>query len=209
MAVVWFFRTLFIHPELRVPASVRSLKGQIRAAISHTEQNDPKELSWQKQYELQRAEARAHEKSQLVETPDAATLAKYYSQSKAAQERLAKIRALLQTSKAKGEIRLGLYVDWDPNSFASLEKHAGALTHVAPEWFTLQGTESRLVVEIEQRLVPFAGSRGITLMPFCAISLAIRGSRRRWKISRMAPRTNAPASSTNWSRICSRRRPEG
>ena len=33
LAIIWFFPTLFIHPELRLPASVRSLKGQIRAAI--------------------------------------------------------------------------------------------------------------------------------------------------------------------------------
>ena len=26
LAVVWFFRTLLIHPELRVPAAVRSLR---------------------------------------------------------------------------------------------------------------------------------------------------------------------------------------
>jgi cellulose synthase/poly-beta-1,6-N-acetylglucosamine synthase-like glycosyltransferase/peptidoglycan/xylan/chitin deacetylase (PgdA/CDA1 family)/spore germination protein YaaH len=166
LGIIWFFQTLFIHPELRLPASVRSLKGQIRAAIRHTEQNDPTALSWQKQYELMRATSRVtREKAQISDNPDAATLGKYYNQSKAAQERMAKIRAQLQTTKARGEIRLGLYVDWDPNSFSSLERHAAALTHLAPEWFSLQGTESRLVVNIEQRLVTFAGAHGLTLMP--------------------------------------------
>src|ERR1700744_1347897 len=60
LGIVWFFRTLFIHPELRLPASVRSLKGQIRAAIRNTEQNDPNALSWQKQYELMRATKRVN-----------------------------------------------------------------------------------------------------------------------------------------------------
>ena len=165
IGIFWFFQTLFIHPDLRLPASIRSLKGQIRAAIQNTEQNDPNALSWQKQYELMRAANVTREKAQLSDNPDAATLGKYYNQSKAAQERLAKIRAQIQTTKARGEIRLGLYVDWDPNSFTSLERHAAALTHVAPEWFSVQGADSRLSVNIEQRLVNFAGAHGLTLMP--------------------------------------------
>ena len=165
LGIIWFFQTLFIHPELRLPETVRSLKGQIRAAIRNTEENDPGALSWQKQYELMRANRVTREKAQLSDNPDAATIGKYFNQSKAAQDRMAKIRAQIQTAKARGEIRLGLYVDWDPNSFSSLERHAGALTHVAPEWFTVQGAESRLVVNIEPRLVTFAGAHGLTLMP--------------------------------------------
>ena len=156
LAVVWFFRTLLIHPELRVPASVRLLKGQLKTAIHRTETNDPNALSFEKALHKIEAAAKA-------ENPDPAALAKLYSSSKAAQDRLVRIRAQLQ--KARGEIRLGLYVDWDPNSFRSLEKHAASLTHLAPEWFALTGTDSRLVTDIEPRLIPFALARGLTLMP--------------------------------------------
>ncbi len=155
LAVVWFFRTLLIHPELRVPASVRLLKGQLKTAI-RTEKNDPNALSFEKK--LQQLDARLN-----AENPDPAAIAKLYGTSKAAQDRLARIRAQLQRSR--GEIRLGLYVDWDPNSFASLEKHAGSLTHLAPEWFSLQGTDGQLVTDIEPRLIAFAAAHGLILMP--------------------------------------------
>ena len=139
IAIFWFFRTLLVHPELRTPASgVLLMKKQLKAAINRTEQDDPNAINWQK----------------------------YYSQSKSAQERLANIRKQIhKTPGAKGEIRLGYYVEWDPNSFSSLEEHAGALTHLAPEWFTLQGPEGRLVTEPNPKLVTFAAAHGLTLMP--------------------------------------------
>src|SRR5271154_1157373 len=72
IAIVWFFRTLLVHPELaaaarKTPASVVPLKKQLKAAINRTEQNDPNAINWQK----------------------------YYSESKSAQERLANIRRQL------------------------------------------------------------------------------------------------------------------
>lgn len=155
LAVVWFFRALLVHPELRVAASARSLKGQLKTAI-RTEKNDPNALSFKKKLDQLNAQLAA-------ENPDAATLSKLYGTSKAAQDRLSRIRAQLQTSRS--EIRLGLYVDWDPNSFTSLQKHAASLTHLAPEWFSLQGTDSRLVTDFEPRLTTFASAHGLTLMP--------------------------------------------
>src|SRR5882757_11289568 len=64
IAIVWFFRTLLIHPELKTPASVVPLKKQLKAAINRTEQDDPNAINWQK----------------------------YHSESKSAQERLATIK---------------------------------------------------------------------------------------------------------------------
>ncbi|MCE9608654.1 MAG: polysaccharide deacetylase family protein [Chthoniobacter sp.] len=155
LAVVWFFRALFIHPELHMPAIVRSLKGQLKIAI-RAEKDDPKALSFEKKLEQLNAKLAA-------EDANPAAVARLYGSSKAAQERLTRIRSQIQ--RARGEIRLGLYVDWDPNSFTSLQQHAAALTHLAPEWFALQGTESRLVVESEPRITAFAAAHGLTLMP--------------------------------------------
>src|SRR6185369_17104603 len=125
-ATVWFFRTLLIHPELKTPPSVIPLKKQLKAAIERTEQDDPNAINWEK----------------------------YYRQSQTAQERLANIRRQVRKAPvAKGQIRLGYYVEWDPNSFSSLEEHAGSLTHLAPECFSLEGTDSKLVTEIEPRII--------------------------------------------------------
>ncbi len=140
ICIVWFFQVLLIRPEVRLPQSVRSLKGQLKTAAQRSTQptDDQNEMKWQK----------------------------YYEQSPASQERLARIRAQLKkVDKPAGEIRLGLYVDWDPNSFASLEEHAGSLTHIAPEWFSLVETDSKLQLDIDARLSTFAASRGIVVMP--------------------------------------------
>src|SRR5258708_26504647 len=96
-AIVWFFRTLLVHPELKTPASVVPLKQKLKAAINRTEQDDPNAINWQR----------------------------YYSESKSAQERLEKIRKKLgKAPVAKSETRLGYYVDWYPNSFSSPQEPA-------------------------------------------------------------------------------------
>src|SRR5579864_2624987 len=98
LAIVWFFRTLLVHPEFKTPASVIPLKKQLKAAISRTEQDDPNAINWQR----------------------------YYSESKSAQERLDNIHRQARKTGGqkgeaplpKGEIRLGYYVESDPNSLA-------------------------------------------------------------------------------------------
>jgi len=138
VAIVWFFRTLLIHPEFKTPASVLLQKKQLKAAINRTEQDDPNAINWQR----------------------------YYSESRSAQERLANLhKQLRKTPGTKGEIRVGYYIESDPNSLTSLEEHAEALTHLAPEWFSLQGTDSRLVTEPNPRLVTFAAAHSLVLMP--------------------------------------------
>ena len=138
VGVVWFFRTLLIRPEFKPPAAVVLQKKQLKAAINRTEQDDPNAINWQR----------------------------YYSESKTAQDRLINIhKQARKTPGTKGEIRLGYYVEWDPNSLTSLEEHGEALTHLAPEWFSLQGTDSRLVAEPNPRLVTFAAAHSLVLMP--------------------------------------------
>src|SRR5947208_567508 len=74
VAVVWFIEALFVKPELRLPAKVRQLKGQLKAALQQNLQpvNTAKTVSWQKFYN-----------------------------APAAQERLAKIREQLRTRPVK------------------------------------------------------------------------------------------------------------
>jgi len=137
--MVWFIWSLLVRPELRLRASSSQLKGQLRAAIEQSDaaSDDTKASEWQKFY-----------------------------QSQSAQERLARVRsALRKGQKQSGEIRLGFYVDWDSNSFASLEEHASSLTHLSPEWFSLVDTDSKLQFSPDPRLSTFAAAHGIALMP--------------------------------------------
>lgn len=70
-------------------------------------------------------------------------------------------------------IRLGYYVSWDEDSYSSLRKHAGSLTHVAPEWFAMDydGTLRR---NPDDRIRKFAEENGLRLIPMLT-NLSDRG----------------------------------
>ena len=83
LAVVWFFQSVFVRPELKLPRLIRSLKGQLHSAIKDTERktDDPNAISWKKQY----------------------------AKSLTEMDRLARIRAQLHRKRTgSAEIRLGL-----------------------------------------------------------------------------------------------------
>ena len=138
LGFVLFVQTLFVRPELALPLNVRRLKGQLKALEQDPAQSLKPAPSWQK----------------------------HVPTSIAMQERLAKLRQDVSPQpKAPTEIRLGFYVDWDPSCFQTLEQHAGELTHVAPERFTLIDGLGNLRVQDDVRLQRFAASRGLVLMP--------------------------------------------
>ena len=53
IAIVWFIEALLVRPELRLPASVRKLKGQLKESVQRTDALpiDPAKIApWQKFY---------------------------------------------------------------------------------------------------------------------------------------------------------------
>ena len=141
LCVVWFIQALFIRPELRLPASVRKAKGQLKALQA---QAPP---------------------VPVVSLP---TWQKFYPKSQAAQERLAKLRAQTRTTapaRKFKDIRLGFYNSWDANSYTSLEAHAQQLTHLCPEWFTLLDGNGTIAVDEDIRVEHLALAHGLVLMP--------------------------------------------
>lgn len=138
VALVLFLAAVWIRPAVRLPQPVRELKGQLKAAREMPPVTDLKAEAWQR----------------------------YVAQSRAAQERLAKLRGqLAQRPKQQREIRLGYYVDWDANAVISLHQHANELTHLATEWLTLSGPESRLIAEPDPALATFCAAHGLKVMP--------------------------------------------
>ncbi len=141
LSVVWFIQALFVRPELRLPASVRKAKGQLKALQAQASQMPAAPVpSWQK----------------------------FFPKSQAAQERLAKLRAQAGAGapvRKFKEIRLGFYNGWDANSYVSLETHASQLTHVCPEWLTLLDGNGTLAVDEDVRVEHVAAARGLALMP--------------------------------------------
>ncbi|MEI8341821.1 MAG: glycosyl hydrolase family 18 protein, partial [Verrucomicrobiota bacterium] len=142
LSVVWFIQALFVRPELRLPSSVRKLKGQLKALQQQQNaqpQNPAKLAPWQK----------------------------FYPKSQAAVERIAKLREQLHENPQKkiSEIRLGFCVADDQDSYQSLEKHASQLTHVCTDWLTVIDGTGTLHAEEDLRVEKLAASKGLILMP--------------------------------------------
>ena len=142
LGVVLFVQALFVSPQLRLPASVRKLKGQLKAI------------------KMQEARQSAASKAE-----DQAWL-KFYPKTASGQARIAKLREMVHPKPEKfSEIRLGFYANWDENSYSSLEKHADQLTHVCPEWFSLADGLGTLQVDEDDRVERLAAAKGLVLMP--------------------------------------------
>jgi cellulose synthase/poly-beta-1,6-N-acetylglucosamine synthase-like glycosyltransferase/peptidoglycan/xylan/chitin deacetylase (PgdA/CDA1 family)/spore germination protein YaaH len=143
LGVVLFVQALFVSPQLRLPASVRKLKGQLKAIQMQEAQH-------------QSAAAKATDQSWL----------KFYPKTVAGQDRIARLRELIHPKPEKfSEIRLGFYANWDENSYSSLEKHADQLTHVCPEWMTITDGLGTLQVDEDARVERLSAAKGLVLMP--------------------------------------------
>jgi cellulose synthase/poly-beta-1,6-N-acetylglucosamine synthase-like glycosyltransferase/peptidoglycan/xylan/chitin deacetylase (PgdA/CDA1 family)/spore germination protein YaaH len=142
LAIILFVQALYVSPQLRLPASVRRLKGQLKALQMATQK--------------QNAAEKETDQSWL----------KFYPTTAAGQERIAKLREMVHTRKDKfSEIRLGFYENWDENSYTSLEKHADQLTHVCPDWMTITDGLGTLKVDADARVEHLAAAKGLVLMP--------------------------------------------
>src|ERR1051325_5987755 len=142
IAVVLFVQTLFVTPKMNVPFSLRQLKGQLRALQPRNPagQVSPASLLWQK-----------------------------FSATWQAAKKLAGTGPIPSPHPRKkapdNEVRLAFYVNDDPDSYASLQQHAGQITHVCPEWMTVVDGMGNLQIDSDARVSKLAATKGIALMP--------------------------------------------
>ncbi len=68
-------------------------------------------------------------------------------------------------SVASSFVRVGFYVDWDPNSMASLEQNSSKLTHVTPEWFSMEDNLGGVDEVPAPQVSEFADSHDLSLVP--------------------------------------------
>src|SRR5262249_18768407 len=139
IATVFFVQTLFVTPQLRLPFTLRQLKGQLKSLQKKNPagQLPPNVPSWQKFIE---ARAAAHKQPSPAQSPAA-------------------------KRPADNEVRMAFYTNGDPYSYQSLEQHGSQLTHVCPEWFSLVDGLGNLQVGADVRLPKLAASKGFVLMP--------------------------------------------
>ena len=143
ICTVLFVQTLFVAPQLRVPFSLRQLKGQLK--------------SLQKQ-------------NPAGQVPAASSLLwqKFGAARQAAKKPAALTPAPVARPRRKSlpnEVRLAFYTNGDPYSYASLERHVAQITHVCPEWMAVVNGLGDLQIDADARLPKFAASHGIALMP--------------------------------------------
>lgn len=141
LAVV-FVQSLLVAPQLVLPLKVKKLKQELK--------------SLQRQAVAPNAAA-----------ANAEAIKKFY-RSAHGKRRLEAIAAQAnpKAPRPPGQIRLGFFVAWDPNSMESLAAHADKLTHVCPEWFTLTSAAGDLSGETNVALLQFMAANGhLTLLP--------------------------------------------
>jgi cellulose synthase/poly-beta-1,6-N-acetylglucosamine synthase-like glycosyltransferase/peptidoglycan/xylan/chitin deacetylase (PgdA/CDA1 family)/spore germination protein YaaH len=144
LGTVLFVQTLFVAPQMRVPFSLRQLKGQLKALqkANPAGQVAPSSLLWQKF-----AAAKQAAKKLAGATPTPAPPAK--PRKKAPPD----------------EVRLAFYTNGDPYSYSSLEEHAPLITHLCPEWITVVNGLGDIQIDPDIRLPKFCATKGIKLMP--------------------------------------------
>jgi peptidoglycan-N-acetylglucosamine deacetylase len=142
VGAVLFVETLFVAPQMRVPFSLRQLKGQLKALQKENPagQLSPASLLWQK-----------------------------FGAARQAAKKLAGTAPAPSPKPRKkapdNEVRLAFYTNGDPYSYSSLQQHAAQITHVCPEWMTVVDGMGNLQIDGDTRLSKLAANNRIALMP--------------------------------------------
>jgi hypothetical protein len=62
-------------------------------------------------------------------------------------------------------IRAAFYVDWDPQSFSSLEQNIAHLNMVIPEWFFINTNADTMYTNIDEKAKDIMNSAGVKIIP--------------------------------------------
>ena len=129
---------------MRVPFSLRQLKGQLKALqrANPATQIAPASLLWQK---FGAAKQAAKKLAGVTPTPPPP--------------------AKPRKKAPPNEVRLAYYTSGDPYSYNSLEQHAALITHLCPEWITVVNGSGDIQIDADSRLPKFCAGKGIALMP--------------------------------------------
>ena len=142
MGTVLFVETLFVAPHMNVPFSLRQLKGQLKSLQKENPagQLSPASLLWQKFGAARQAAKKLVDPRQTAPPRP-------------------------RRKPPQNEVRLAFYTNGDPYSYASLQEHAGQITHLCPEWMTVVDGMGDLQIDADSRLSKLTANKGIALMP--------------------------------------------
>lgn len=69
------------------------------------------------------------------------------------------------THLTKHQVRAAFYVDWDPQSFYSLQQHIDQVNMVVPEWFFIDPATDTLRTEIDQEALQLMKQKQVRIVP--------------------------------------------
>ncbi len=141
VATILFVQALFIAPQMRVPFSVRQLKGQLKVYQRKNpagQQPPPATLLWQKFGAARQAAKKPGAPASPVKP---------------------------RRKSPENEVHLAFYANGDPYSYTSLEKHAAQITHLCPEWMAVDNGLGELRIDADPRLTKLTANKGIVLLP--------------------------------------------
>lgn len=139
---VWFIKSLFVSPQLRLSSSVSQLQTRLHELLKKdveesTKQPRPLWLDYIKGANPEGKQGR-----------DAA-----------------KSAASSALQKPAGDIVAGFYVGWDEYSYDSLRANGAQLTHVMAEWLTVTDGSGTLASRPDAKVRDYALSKGLVFLP--------------------------------------------
>lgn len=184
VGVILFARTLFLPSQLTLPGAVQQLKSRLKTsqASEHLVKQLPPRPLW-----LNYAKSSGGAMPLHFITGQPAALSSVKKEHGPLKLKVAKgnngsvatfpfaagqsgalsfLRRDQGGEPAAGhEIRLGFYEGWDPGSFDSLKAHAESLTHLCPDWLTMEDGRGGLKAVTDQKVLELVKEKGIILLP--------------------------------------------
>lgn len=71
----------------------------------------------------------------------------------------------ISANKEPCHIRAGFFVDWDPQSYSSLQRNVNKLNLVIPEWFFIDSTADTIKPVIDRQALAIMQQSGVNIMP--------------------------------------------
>ncbi len=144
LALIIFIQTLFVPSSLSLPPAAEQLKARLRAQpLAGQATQEPSKPLWLNFAKDTKGPVLAPSGSADNPQPD-------------------------HQPGAEGtaaEIHLGFFEGWDPASLASLKAHADQLTHLAPDWLSLEDGEGEVKLTQSEEVLELAKEKGLALVP--------------------------------------------
>ncbi|MDR2549314.1 MAG: glycosyltransferase [Desulfobulbus sp.] len=177
VAIVLFIQTLVLPSPFAVPPAVEQLLRASKAQQSKKTMQDseqPAKRLWL-HYAKKHKEGKTEQAAAGTRRHPATA-----GHDKTAEAAVPPIRS--------GEIRLGFYESWNPDSLDSLKENLEKLTHVCPDWLSFDAEVGKLKSTADPQLVESIREQGAILMPL----LSNLGPGDAWMVEAVESLINGP-----------------